>query len=727
MPDPTTTTTGPNGTTEQTPSSAITPGSEGGPPTLAGTGDGTNPVSTTQAPTLSQAESQTTYSTGLSGNIESEHREQAGDLDEVKRLNDLMAVLKSLNDGGKLPTGNSAVLGDLAKRAHLSGKDQMVLNNLNPGFWTQAGSVIQGLTTSGGGFKAGPGQLSPAGVRALRTVASQAVRAHMTSLGLDPQGATTYQQLLKVWTPDHQELARQAQDSRGQTQPLAPFERTNDLITLLSDLETGKSTSNVNPEVYRAMVARSGEPTAYDPQAVGANASTAIDPEHLQNTVSDAIRAHMTAMGIDPGNAVTAQQLKAVQPSSAALGQFQAEGFSLKGVTTFGSLAQTVHQQAIQSPDGSAIPGGLVKTSTPAQTSMKGAQIYSNFQQAWKANQDNFRERTVAALNGAGITASMLSSTDYGAVASAFVQAMSQTKAGGSVWGTIDAAVTQNQGGQTYQNPAYAQVMAVADKIGTHLTTEEANHLAALYGGSSSTGDVDALSQAVASYYQYDDNEEPRPGSYAATAQQAISDEYGKYGITLTSAQSGAMVQDLLKQGGADLSSLYTAGDAASAYAEQRAKTAASALYPSLAPFISQGQTLAGSGGLLAPYQSSYAQMMGVDPSTINVSDPDFIKLVAQETGTTTGAAGTEAAGPAVGQPKGQSTAATGGLKSLDQFQAAVMQSPKGIGGAPAWQNTENAEAAYSGMANYLLGSMGFSPTASQSNPGPSPTEQGLS
>jgi hypothetical protein len=642
-----------------------------------------------------------------------------------------MAILKAVHSGD---------IKTLSKLANAPGTGEAfseVLAKVEP-TWN-AGSIKSALQDTASGKyslqQALEGETVSVSARkvlsALTSGASSAAAEHMTSLGIATPGSTGYAGLTRAWSEDAQQLAKQGQDGRGATQPLAPLERVNDLMTMLSDLNNHQSTSNVNPDVYSAMLSRAGVPGGSSAQDQAVTGYPGVSSDHLENIVRGAIQTHLTDMGADKADvdaAVSAQQLKAVPVPSAALSGYQAEGFKLPGVTTFGSLIPAVHQQSISTPQGQGAPGGTVTTTTPAVTSQSGAQLYAGFQSQWKANKDNFQNRATAALNEAGISSSQLTTADYGAVAQAFVSAMGNTPAGGSVWQTVQTATKTLQGGKIYTNPAYAQVMSEADKIGTHLTNDEANHLAALYGGSSSTGDVDALNTAIASYYQFDPNEVPKPGSYAATAQQAIEDEYGKYGITLTNDQSGSMVQDLLKQGGTDLSSLYTAQDAGSAYAELRAKTAASALYPTLAPFISQGQTLTGSGGLLAPYQSAYANMMGVNSSSVNTSDPDFIKLVAQDTGTTQGAKGTQAAGSAVGQPAGQSTDASGGLKSVDQFQAAVMQSPKGLAGGPAWQNTENAQDAYSGMANYLLGSMGFSPTAADQSPSPSSNvQQGLS
>ena len=83
------------------------------------------------------------------------------------------------------------------------------------------------------------------------------------------------------------------------------------------------------------------------------------------------------------------------------------------------------------------------------------------------------------------------------------------------------------------------------------------------------------------------------------------------------------------------------------------------------------------------------------------------------------------------GQEAGQANTVAAAQNALNQFNTQNTQQTNLANQAAPQQantyNTENAQQAYSGLASYLLGSMGFSSTANASSPAPSQAPSGMS
>jgi hypothetical protein len=711
--------TTPSGGSSQVPASVVN--GPGDAPSYEGTGSGSNPTDgTVTAQKLTPKLAARTYPSVIAHLATKSYRETAKDASQVANIHSLLDIMKSLQDGTFEKKFNGGKL------------DTAMVNNLIDKVPSNQAQVqLSGLYDIG---------LSKSSISALQKVAASQTQIAYAAVGVNTS-ATNYTALANAGGGKLTELTQQETESRGNTAPLDPLTRTNGLLDLLDDIETGKSTANVNPSVWQGMLNRAGVPGGGQGNGYAlatGNTNSDLNPgsqlspqttKAVERVTVQAIQTHMLDLGADRSeveSATTAKALRAVPLSSHLHSMGATDGYNLENVNTFGSFFKQVQQQSLKTKNGPGIPGAVVpgKPATAA-TPGTGTQLLDNFKYQWQNNAAT-RDEMASALTSAGVSSTAIGNktSDYAQAANVFIKVMGQTPAGQNPW-TYLQAQPQISAADLHTNPGYALVSAEATKIGVKLTNDQTNRLAQIYSGSTSTGNTDALDQSIAGIYKYDPNEDTQPGSFAATALQNIQQTFGSYGIELTNAQAGSYVQELLNKGGADLTSIYSAGDAAQAYAEDQAKSASSSLFPTLAPLINSGQTLTGSGGMLTPYLSQYAQMLGKDPDTVTLT-PQLIKLMAAGNTGTSASVGEGSVGGggalqsnAGGTEKGATTA-TGGLKSLDQFQAAVMQDP-----TTGWDKSPAAAEAYTNMSNSLLSTMGFAPPQGAQTPG-SPSTSNL-
>lgn len=709
--DPQVSVTTPTGGNENVPASVVD--APAGGLSYGNTGTGSNPTGRTQVVKLNPKLATASYPGVISAVAASEYRETAKDGSQVQRIKNLLAVLKAVQDGSIEKKGRS-------------GLDKAALNQVLTrvsdfnGLGDPQATLIGGTT------------FPKATMNRIQKAAAQEVRIAYSSVGINTT-ATNYNALLNAGGKQLSTLEQQEASSRGATAPLAPLTRTNGLLTLLDDLEGNKPTTNVNPSVWQSMLSRAGVPGGG--QGTGYMLATGNDTSNLtpgstlnpqiqkavEGATLGAIQTHMIDLGADPSevnSANSAKALRAVQLPSHLHAMAGTDGYDLSHVTTMGSFFQELQKQSVQTKAGLGIPGQQIKTAAKPAGNGTGQQFFDAFKQQWQTNAA-YRTEVASALTSAGVSPTAIGDTaaDYASAANALQKVMTETPAGQNPWAYLKSQ-PQISSTLLHANPGYAVALAEATKIGAKLSNDQLNRLAQIYGGSDSTGNTDALDQAIAGLYRYDPNEDTQPGSFAATALQNVQQTFGSYGIELTNAQAGGYVQKLLNKGGADLTSIYSAGDAATAYAEDMAKQSASSLFPTLAPLINSGQTLTGSGGMLTPYMSQYAQMLGKDPDTVTLT-PQLIKLMAAGNTGSSSSVGSGSVGgggalqsQAGGGEKGATTA-QGGLKSLDEFQAAVMQDP-----TSGWDKSPSAFESYANMSNTLLSTMGFAPPSGAQTPG---------
>jgi hypothetical protein len=694
--------------TTTTPPQPTTPTAPAGTPAY-----GTTETTAAKLNPLSRSLATRSFQNAVSTVQQQELRATLKDHDVPGHLKADLKLLKSLQDGS-FKGGDSAEV-------------QTLLDTFQH---TTTSTDTATVTWMQDGMKGSP---PPAALRGLQKIAAAQVRGRYRQMGVDPGSASNYKTLSAIQdSPVYKNAATEAAAAPGQTQPLQPFSRANGLLTMLRDVE-GKGMAatfnNVDPAVKNAVMARlnvspveGGTGTIGDWRYNSGNlqdpSGTVTPPARvIESAISGMVRSSLQNLGMDPGDRYTYQQLVGTPLTSRLSHSMMVDGYNLDSATTFGSLLGVVNNQSRKTAQGLATPGGVFTLPGTAgyTTTQTGAQYMANFKDQWQKSAA-FRSETAAALSNSGVSGTSGlgdSVADYNAAANAMMQVLQQTPANEAPQTYLDKLVgVANPPNVLHANLGYAVAQTLAGKVGAHLSDDQLNRLAQIFGDSTTTGNQDAEMQAISSMYRFDPNSDPPPDSYAASMLQNVQDEYGKYGIPLTEAQAGKMVQTMLNQGGADLTSIYSAGDAATAAAEVQAKKAATAMFPTLAPLINEGNTLTGNEGILQPYASAYAQLMGTNPDTViggQVPMTEFIQKIAQGP--------TGAAGSAVSGTGAQGAAqASGGLKSIDDFTAGVMQDP-----TSGYASSPNAHAAMYNMADNLLSTMGFVPPTGSAAPQQTP------
>lgn len=406
--------------------------------------------------------------------------------------------------------------------------------------------------------------------------------------------------------------------------------------------------------------------------------------QRLQQAATQTLRDTLQAQGIDASRAVNPAQFSQLGVSASTRNGLQGQGYKIDAsAQTLGTLM------------GSLASQGGVQTSEQ----ISGQEIWNQFTSAI-ANPAQ-ASQLATEFSAAGLADTNINPQDQAGLANAFQKAMKEA-GGQNPWDYVSGKVGDltAKGLQPNQKPdsPYGYVQGLANTIwgAGVLSDNDINAIVRDFpqAGQSNVDDIavkQAVARAGALNYHYDPNKLPGVGSYLASVVDNLQTTLGQFALSESPDQMTALmdstIKDVLKEG--DLTSIYSATDAAIAAGDLHGRQLASQLYPALAPLVKQGYT---TQQVLDPYKTAAANILGTSPDAINLTDPEWAGILKNPDGV---------------------------LPSMDQMRAIVMQDPKFN-----WADSQDARTKYSSMAQTLVstwGKVGGGPVP-YSNSVPSPT-----
>jgi hypothetical protein len=409
--------------------------------------------------------------------------------------------------------------------------------------------------------------------------------------------------------------------------------RLSDLVKIVHAISTGDLSNfgNINAVALADVLKNAKAPSDLDAKSIidGVEDNVPLTPavqSQLMAAAWKGVVAHVGTKTIppslkappDPAEAEeTLQKLGNIPVIQATKDRLQRQGYDVSGINDIKDVIQAHDEFQAGAPGN---PGTPAKAGGQGQ--LTGKAFYNQFMATYNPSSTYANDLQAAgfldATNGTPTTAQVGQAIQK-------VMKVAQENDVSPETVLINEVASPGKFGLPTTNKSLdtSYVEHIAAQVGVQLSGQDltaiSNRMQALGANASVTGEDQVVQEVTnAAAKQLQENPGKAPGGWGALAAENIRQAYSAEGVPVTDAQVNALVIGTLKSG---VTSVYSAGDQATALAQQAARNQAISTLPNLAPQLKQDipyKTLAD------PYLATASNVLGIAAADMDPSSPEW-------------------------------------------------------------------------------------------------------